>query len=58
MDCVSKLEAISDPSQFILHPWQADGMRSSTKVASIWLKGKVCRRVRGVKPTNPALDLR
>ena len=31
MDCVSTLEAFSGLSQFVLHPWQADGMGSSTK---------------------------
>jgi hypothetical protein len=57
MDCVSILEALSDLSHFILHLWQADGMGSITKMASIWLDGKKCRRVRRAKPTNRVLPL-
>lgn len=57
LDCVLILEALNDLSHFILHPWQADGMGSITKMASIWPDGKNCRRVRRAKPTNGVLPL-
>jgi hypothetical protein len=34
MEYVSTLEALSDLSQFILHPWKADGIESGIKMVA------------------------